>query len=118
IDQIDPNDYYSSVVTSIKAGVDMNMVPYDFRLWITTMTDAVNNGDIPMERVDDAVSRILRVKFMLGLFERPYHNEQALTAFSNDSHRALARQAVSQSLVLLQNENEAIPLDPNASTIF
>jgi beta-glucosidase len=117
IDQID-SDYYAATVAAVNAGIDQNMVPYNYQQWISTLTEAVNNGDVSMERIDDAVSRILRVKFMLGLFEHPYHNEEALAAFSNDSHRALARQAVSQSLVLLQNENEALPLSPNISNLF
>jgi beta-glucosidase len=117
IDQID-SDYYAATVAAVNAGIDQNMVPSNYELWIDTLREAVNNGDVPMERIDDAVSRILRVKFMLGLFEHPYHNEEALAAFSNDSHRALARQAVSQSLVLLQNENDALPLSPNISNLF
>jgi beta-glucosidase len=117
IDQIS-SDYYTATVTAVNAGIDMNMVPYAWQQWITTLTEAVNNGDVSMERIDDAVSRILRVKFMLGLFEHPYHNEQALAAFSNDSHRALARQAVSQSMVLLQNNNNVLPLSPNIETLF
>lgn len=117
IDQIS-SDYYEATVIAVNAGIDMNMVPYAWQQWISTLTEAVNAGDVPMERIDDAVSRILRVKFMLGLFERPYHNEQALSAFSNDSHRALARQAVSQSMVLLQNNNDVLPLSPNIENLF
>ena len=71
MDQIYPDDYYASVVTSINAGMDMNMVPYDYVTFIETMKQAVNNGDIPKSRVDEAVRRILRVKFALGLFEHP-----------------------------------------------
>ncbi len=71
IDQIYPDDYYTSVVTSINAGVDMNMVPYDYVKFIETMKQAVDYGDIPESRVDEAVRRILRVKFALGLFESP-----------------------------------------------
>ena len=71
MDQIYPDDYYASIVTSVNAGVDMNMVPYDYTTFIETMKQAVNNGDIPESRLDEAVRRILRVKFALGLFERP-----------------------------------------------
>jgi beta-glucosidase len=117
IDQIS-TDFYEATVAAVNAGIDQNMVPYNYQLWIDTLREAVTNGDVPMERIDDAVSRILRVKFMLGLFEHPYHNEDALAAFSNDSHRALARQAVSQSQVLLKNENEALPLSANISNLF
>ncbi|MEL7436875.1 MAG: glycoside hydrolase family 3 N-terminal domain-containing protein, partial [Chloroflexota bacterium] len=62
-------DFYQAVVTSINAGMDMVMVPFDYKQFISTMTDAVNKGDITMERIDDAVSRILKAKFKLGVFE-------------------------------------------------
>ena len=71
IDQINPGDYYKSVVTAVNAGVDMNMVPYDYFRFINTMKQAVDKGDIKPERIDDAVRRILTVKFMLGLFYHP-----------------------------------------------
>jgi beta-glucosidase len=117
IDQISP-DFYESVVTSINAGVDMNMVPYDYEQFITTMQLAVTRGDISQERIDDAVRRILRVKFMLGLFEEPFSDAARLESFSNQTFRDLAREAASQSAVLLQNENDALPIASDVSTIF
>lgn len=117
IDEIS-GDYYADVVTSINAGMDMNMVPYDYLTFINVMMDAVAAGDIPMERVDDAVRRILRVKFMMGLFERPFSDPEALASVGSDEHRAVARQAVSESLVLLKNDNEALPLSKTVEHIF
>lgn len=118
IDDVAPN-YYDAVVQAINAGVDMNMVPYDYIRFIAIMTQAVNNGDISMARVDEAVSNILRVKFELGLFERPYGDSALLGAVGSEAHRAVAREAVSQSLVLLKNENDALPLDAGAQqTIY
>ncbi|MBN1121905.1 MAG: glycoside hydrolase family 3 C-terminal domain-containing protein [Anaerolineae bacterium] len=117
IDQIAPGDYYTSVVTSINAGVDMNMVPYDYILFIDTMHEAVENGDITEDRIDDAVSRILRVKFEMGLFENPYSDSDLLETVGSDEHRAVAREAVAKSMVLLQNENAALPLDKDAPYI-
>lgn len=118
IDQIDP-DYYTAVVTAINAGIDMNMVPYDYDRFINTMLEAVENGDIPMERVDNAVSQILTVKMEMGLFERPYSNPDFLAQVGSDEHRAVAREAVAQSLVLLKNEGPApLPLSPELSTIY
>lgn len=108
-------EYYDAVVQSINAGVDMNMVPYDYQRFISTMLTAVENGDISMERIDEAVANILRVKFEMGLFERPYADETLQALVGSDEHRAVARDAVSQSLVLLKNENEALPLDAGAS---
>ncbi len=117
IDQIDP-DYYKSVVTAINAGVDMNMVPYDYVKFIDTMKRAVTAGDIPQERVDDAVRRILRVKFELGLFEHPMPDVKYQETIRSEEHLALAREAVSRSLVLLTNQKDALPLDKNIGTIF
>jgi beta-glucosidase len=113
IDQITP-DYYEAVVTSINAGVDMNMVPYDANLFINTMLTAVQKGDIAEARIDDAVRRILTAKFNLGLFENPYPDPDQLAQIGSAEHRALAQEAVSQSLVLLQNENDALPIAKDA----
>jgi beta-glucosidase len=117
INQVDP-DYYKAVVTAINAGIDMNMVPYYYQMFIDTMKQAVMNGDINQERIDDAVRRILRAKFMLGLFENPYGDPRLAVTVGSDEHRALARQAVRKSLVLLKNDNNALPIDKNVSTIL
>jgi beta-glucosidase len=118
IDQISPRDYYASVVTSVNAGVDMNMVPYEYVNFIQTMKDAVSNGDIPESRVDEAVRRILRAKFALGLFERPMPDTKYQGTVRSRGHLELARQAVRASLVLLKNENAALPLKKETPLIF
>jgi len=117
IDQIS-GDYYKDVVTAFNAGMDMNMVPTDYVKFITTISKAIEAGDIPMERIDDAVSRILRVKFMMGLFEHPFSNQAELANVGSDGHRAVARQAVSESLVLLKNENNTLPLKKDTARIY
>lgn len=117
IDQIDP-DYYTSVVTAINAGIDMNMVPYDYIQFINVMKRAVMKGDIPLDRINDAVRRILTVKFQMGLFDHPFADESLITSVGSAEHRALARQAVSESLVLLKNDNAALPIAKNAASIF
>ncbi len=118
MDQINPDDYYASIVTAVNAGVDMNMVPYDYVKFIETMQAAVNNGDIPESRLDEAVRRILRVKFALGLFERPMPDKKYQATVRSREHLELARQAVRESLVLLRNENEVLPLSKETATIF
>ncbi|MBK9926488.1 MAG: glycoside hydrolase family 3 C-terminal domain-containing protein [Anaerolineales bacterium] len=118
IDQIYPDDYYLSVVTAINAGVDMNMVPQNYVQFIETMQEAVNNGDIPESRVDEAVRRILRVKFALGLFEHPMPDAKYQQTVRSKEHLDLARQAVCESLVLLKNENDALPLKKDTPVIF
>jgi beta-glucosidase len=109
IDVIAP-DYYTAVVTSINAGVDMVMVPYDGHRFITHLTRAVKDGDVPLARIDDAVRRILTVKFELGLFERPFGDESLLPLVGSQTHRTVAREAVRKSLVLLKNDGGTLPL--------
>ena len=111
-------DYYTAVVAAINAGIDMSMCPTSHAVFIGTVQAAVEQKDIPPERIDEAVRRILRAKFKLGLFENPYGDKTLAATVGSDEHRALARQAVRESLVLLRNENRALPLDKNASTIL
>jgi len=117
IDQISP-DYNRAVITAINAGVDMNMVPYDYKRFIDTLTRAVNKGDVPMSRIDDAVRRILTVKFERGLFDHPLADPAALSKIGSQAHRELAREAVRKSLVLLKNENNTLPLKKDTPVIF
>lgn len=114
IDQITPN-YYQAVVIAINAGIDMNMVPYDYLSFIRAMLTAVENGDITEARIDDAVRRILIAKFDLGLFAEAYPNTTNIRLIGSEEHRALARAAVSQSLVLLQNEANTLPISKDAA---
>jgi beta-glucosidase len=117
VEQADP-DYYTAVVSSINAGVDMSMGPSDYIVFLETLKVAVQQGDIPQERIDDAVRRILRAKFELGLFENPFGDPHLAATVGSPEHRALARQAVRQSLVLLKNEHDALPIDSDAATIL
>lgn len=109
VDQV-ADDYYQAVVTAINAGIDMCMVPVAFRRFIDTMKEAVERGDIPVERVNDAVSRILEVKLQAGLFEKSLQSPKYVNLVGSPEHRQLAREAVARSLVLLKNEVETIPL--------
>ena len=117
IDQVD-SDYYTAVVTAVNAGVDMNMVPQGYPRYLTVMQQAIEKGDIPMERIDDAVLRILTVKFKLGLFEKPFADPAYLETVGSQAHRDLAREAVAKSLVLLKNDNATLPLAKDAGLIF
>jgi beta-glucosidase len=111
-------DYYKAVVTAINAGIDMHMVPYDYLRFINTMIEAINKGDISSERIDDAVHRILTVKYELGLFNHPFSDPSLAHTVGTAAHRKLARQAVRESLVLLKNENDTLPIRKNTSMIF
>ena len=108
IDQL-PGDYASDVRTAINAGIDMVMVPSNYKTFISTLRTEVTAGRVPMSRIDDAVMRILNAKFALGLFSQPLTNRAYTAQVGSPAHRAVARQAVRESLVLLKN-NGVLPL--------
>jgi beta-glucosidase len=96
---------------AVNAGVDLFMVPQDWRTFIPNTIADVRAGLIPMARIDDAVTRIIRVKLRAGLFEEPRPSERALAKDPNNLvDRKLARRAVRESLVLLKNDNGVLPL--------
>jgi len=109
IDQL-PGDYLHDVVTSINAGIDMVMVPHDYMNFISTVSTAVNSQHISEARIDDAVSRILKQKFALGLFENPYTDAMYTAGVGSAEHREVARQCVRESAVLLKNEDQILPI--------
>jgi beta-glucosidase len=118
IDQISP-DYKTDVETSINAGLDMVMIPSgpgktnNYVEFINDLKALVAEGKVSQARIDDAVSRILRIKFQMGLFENAY-TDPALTAqIGSPEHRAIARECVQQSLVLLKNSARTLPLAKN-----
>lgn len=112
------NNYDDAIVTSINAGIDMVMVPDKYPAFIDGLTRAVNNGRVPLSRIDDAVRRILTAKFEFGLFEHPFANPDFANTVGSDAHRQLAREAVRQSLVLLKNDNNTLPLAKNTPRIY
>lgn len=110
-----------SCAAAINAGIDILMAPNEWRaLWINTV-DQVKRGDIAMSRVDDAVRRILRVKLRAGLFEKgapsTWPHAGKLELMGAAEHRAVARQAVRESLVLLKNNRQLLPLAPQARVL-
>jgi beta-glucosidase len=96
----------------------MVMVPYDYARFIRTMQGAVASGAIPPARVDDAVRRILGVKFRLGLFDRPADPPDLAASVRSPEHLALAREAVAKSVVLLKNDGAALPLAQDLPVLF
>lgn len=99
---------------AINAGIDMVMVPDDWRQFIENTVAQVERGEIPMARVDDAVTRILRVKWRAGLLDAQPAAWPEAGSYAGDTaalqHRDLARRAVRESLVLLKNERQALPM--------
>jgi beta-glucosidase len=107
----------ASCPQAINAGIDMVMVPDDWQAFIANTTRQVEDGRIPMSRIDDAVSRIVRAKLRMGLFDRrPTQREGAGDAAALQ-HRELARRAVRESLVLLKNNHGALPLKAGAKIL-
>lgn len=94
----------------INAGIDMVMIPDNYVDFIDILIDLVNDGKVSMERIDDAVRRILTIKFKLGLFENPYADRSNIALIGSEKHREIAGEAVRKSLVLLKNENSVLPL--------
>ncbi|XP_004296697.1 PREDICTED: lysosomal beta glucosidase-like isoform X1 [Fragaria vesca subsp. vesca] len=116
------SNYRFSVLSAINAGIDMVMVPFRFKNFVDDLVNLVEHGEIPMSRIDDAVERILRVKFVAGLFEHPFSDRSLLDKVGCKLHRDLAREAVRKSLVLLKNGKEPrkpfLPLDRKAKRIL
>lgn len=106
-------NYTYSVQAGIQAGIDMVMIPFNLTEFIDDLSDLVKNNVITMDRIDDAVGRILLVKFSMGLFENPLADLSLVNELGSQAHRDLAREAVRKSLVLLKNgKNESHPLIP------
>jgi beta-glucosidase len=105
-----PGDFAAQVRAGVNAGTDMFMEPFSAASFIATLSAEVNAGRVSMARINDAVGRILTEKFRLGLFEHPMTDRTNINAIGSAQHRAVARQAVGESQVLLKNSNRALPL--------
>jgi beta-glucosidase len=122
IDQLSPN-YKSDIEQSVNAGLDMIMIPNgpgqknNYVEFITLLKELVNEGRVPLTRIDDAVARILAVKFDMSLFENPYGDPKLTRSIGSQQHRKIARQCVRESLVLLKNENHTLPLSKTTSPL-
>jgi len=110
--EVSGSTFDEQVINTINAGIDMLMEPSQYSSTINIIVKAVENGDISEERIDDAVTRILRVKFEMGLFDDPLQEkvELDITELGSDEYRDLAKQLVSKSLVLLKNDGAVLPL--------
>ncbi|BFU44779.1 glycoside hydrolase family 3 N-terminal domain-containing protein [Krasilnikovia sp. MM14-A1004] len=109
-----PKPTAGQVRAGVNAGTDMFMEPNTAPRFEQLLHDEVTAGRVSTARIDDAVRRILRAKFALGLFEHPYAPADRLGEVGSAAHRALARQAAAQSQVLLKNRGHALPLRPDA----
>lgn len=113
--QLKEEDFHGQVVASVNAGVDMFMEANHWRETIDEIKKAVKKGEIKEERINDAVRRILGVKLGMGLFEKPLGNQDlAVKELGSAESREIAKKAVRESLVLLKNENNVLPLKKGA----
>ncbi|KAK2397110.1 beta-glucosidase BoGH3B [Trifolium repens] len=115
-------NYTYSIETAVNAGLDMIMIPYNYTEFIDGLTLLVKKNVVPISRIDDAVKRILRVKFVMGLFENPLADYSLADQLGSQEHREIAREAVRKSLVLLKNGENAdkpiLPLPKKASRVL
>jgi len=98
-----------AVMIAVNAGVDMSMVPYDYTFF-TYLVELAKEGKVPMSRINEAVHRILKVKYELGLFERPVGNPDDYPKFGSDEFRNVSLQAATEAITLLKNNNNTLPL--------
>ncbi|MBN1695399.1 glycoside hydrolase family 3 C-terminal domain-containing protein [candidate division WOR-3 bacterium] len=110
--------YADNIETAINAGIDMAMTPFDYINFYNTLIDLVEEGNVDTNRINNAVRRILRTKFKMGLFERPYADRSLLDSIGTEAHRAVAREAVRKSLVLLKKKDGILPLSKEDINIF
>ncbi|MBV2246809.1 MAG: glycoside hydrolase family 3 C-terminal domain-containing protein [Lentimicrobium sp.] len=105
-----------AVKIAINAGIDMSMVPYNFD-FPGYVVELVSEGEIPMSRIDDAVSRILKVKLLLGLFENPTTTQENYPDFASENFASDARRTALESITLLKNDHNLLPLPYDAKIL-
>jgi len=111
------DDFYLAVAQGVNAGIDMFMVPRNWPLFIENLLSHIALGTVSLSRIDDAVRRILSVKYAFGLFDKPRPTLRKWSnhsSFGSQEHRQVARKAVRKSLVLLKNSKDILPLRKNA----
>lgn len=113
-----PGSYADQVALSVNAGIDLFMeAEHEWKPFVETLTDLVARGRVPQSRIDDAVSRLLTVKCEAGLFEKAPTDRRSLARVGSAEHRALARRAVRQSVVLLKNDAGLLPLKKSSRIV-
>jgi len=110
------NSPRQAVVMAINAGIDMSMVPTDFSFY-DLLLEAVKLKEVPMSRIDDAVKRILTLKYKLGLFDDPYTEDAAKANFGKPEYQTLALNAAREAMTLLKNKNNILPLAKNMKVL-
>ncbi len=114
--EVNPNKYVATV-KAVNAGIDMVMLPFDYKDFTADMRRAVAIGDISETRINDAVRRILRAKFTAGLFDQP-EAKPDFSSIGSEEHRLVAREAVRKSLVLLKDSSKVLPIAKDQGRIL
>ena len=109
-------DKKEAIKIAINAGIDMAMEPYNWD-FCPLLKELVEEGEVPMSRIDDAVARILRLKYRLNLFEKPYYDLNDFPLFGSDEFAAKALQAAQESMVLVKNEGSLLPLSKSSKLL-
>ena len=99
-----------AVKIAINAGIDMSMVPYEYEQFFNDLVQLVEEGEVSIDRIDDAVKRILTLKYELDLFQNPVTDYKDYTDFGSKKHHQLAYKAASESITLLKNSDNILPL--------
>ncbi len=110
-------DYDEATLQAIEAGIDMSMTPNSLS-FNESLLKLVHNGSVNEERLDESVRRILKLKFELGLFEHPYPSGESLDEIGSDSHKSFALKAAEESMVLLKNDDDILPLSQNVKKLL
>ena len=96
---------------AINAGIDMSMVPYEYEEFIDNLMELVNEGKVTMDRIDEAVSQILKLKFELDLFENPSTSPSDYIDFASEEFQGMAYQSAAEAITLLKNNDNILPLE-------
>jgi beta-glucosidase len=110
------NSPRQAVVMAINAGIDMSMVPMDYSFF-DLLKEAVQKNEVSVARINDAVRRILTLKFRLGLFDNPYPEEASLANFGRPEYQQIALRAAQESMTLLKNQNNLLPLSKDKKVL-
>ncbi|ARS36195.1 glycoside hydrolase family 3 N-terminal domain-containing protein [Pontibacter actiniarum] len=106
-----------AIMMAVNAGVDMSMIPYQYEPFCNGLVELVKEGKVKEERINDAVRRILRVKYALNLFERPTTNPKDYPLFGSKAFEQAAYQMAAESITLLKNEKNVLPLAKSAKVL-
>jgi beta-glucosidase len=111
------NSVKEAIALAINAGIDMSMIPYDYRSFCTDLIALVKEGKVQLTRIDDAVRRILRVKYETGIFETPVTYLKDYPKFGSAEFEQVAYNTAAESITLLKNNNNTLPIKANAKVL-